>query len=158
MVRLVGFTALWVLLAGFSTKHGVISVVAVVGATSASYVLWVQRSRTVSWSRLPALLFYFGLNSLRGGFDVARRSFTPAMPLDPGLIDYECSLRTQTGQVLFIWMIGLMPGTASVDWKERGVVVVHVIDRGRNDLGSLRQLELKIGAVLEPQGPGSVVV
>ena len=64
----------------------------------------------------------------------------------------------QTGQVLFIWMIGLMPGTASVDWKERGVVVVHVIDRGRNDLGSLRQLELKIGAVLEPQGPGSVVV
>jgi multicomponent Na+:H+ antiporter subunit E len=148
-LRLLLFGALWTVLAG-DWSHPQIAIVTVAGAVAASLLLWPHRGRRLRWRAVPSLAGYFLWQSLMGGIDVARRVLSPSLPVSPDVIEYDSRIESRGGQVLFVWMIGLMPGTAGVGWQEDGRVRVHVIDRHRYDEGSLRTLESKLRAVLPP--------
>jgi multicomponent Na+:H+ antiporter subunit E len=145
--RLVLFGALWSVLAGADWSHPAMAVATVAAATAASLVLWRPAARRLQWGAVPALLLFFLWNSVKGGIDVARRVFSPSLPIRPEVIDYHCTIDHEGGRVLFVWMIGLMPGTAGVGWGERGRVPVHVIDRGMYNADDLRCLENRLLAV-----------
>jgi multicomponent Na+:H+ antiporter subunit E len=156
LARSFGFSLLWILLSGASTRNLPLAAIAIVSATVASLRLWPARPRRVRWSRLPGLLAFFLWNALKGGVDVAWRALSPRLPLAPDLLEYTCRLHSENGRVWFTWMIGLMPGTASVQWRDGGRVVVHVIDWARYDHASLQRLEWKMAALLgDPLADGS---
>lgn len=146
--RLALFALLWVILSAANWKSPAFALLTIVAASGTSLFLWPATKRDIRWSRIPALAVYFVRGSFVGGLDVARRAFSPGMPLQPEFISYETTLANEAGQVLFTWMIGLMPGTVCVDWENDRHLTVHVIDRSMYNRNDLRELESRIGAVL----------
>lgn len=156
LVRLTGFALLWVLLSAASAKNLPLAAITIVSATVASFQLWPAHPHRVRWSRLPGLLAFFLWNALQGGLDVARRALSPRLRVAPDLLEYKCRLQSESGRVWFTWMIGLMPGTASVQWHDGGCIVVHVIDQTRYDHASLQRLEQRLAALLgDPSAEGA---
>lgn len=145
--RLVLFGALWLLLAGPRGETPAVAALAIIGATITSLFLWPSVRLHLRWTRLPALAGYFAIHSVRGGIDVARRVFSPALPTRPDLLPYETTLSREAARVLFVWMIGLMPGTASVNLESGNRLTVHVIDTTAHPADNLRALERRIAAV-----------
>lgn len=92
---------------------------------------------------------FFG-RSLSGGIDVARRALSPSLPVAPGFITYETRLDTNAGRVIFTWMIGMMPGSSSVNLDSRNRITVHVIDPAVSGRENLAILEEKLAAVINP--------
>jgi multicomponent Na+:H+ antiporter subunit E len=148
-VRLLLFGALWTVLAG-DWSHPVMAIVTVSGSVAASLFLWPRLGGHLRWRGVPSLTGYFLWQALMGGIDVARRVLSPSLPVSPDVIEYDSRIESRGGQVLFVWMIGLMPGTASVGWHDDGRVIVHVIDQHRYEQGSLRKLESRLRAVFPP--------
>ena len=95
---------------------------------------------------LPRLTFYFLRLSLLGGWDVARRAFTPSLPVQPALVRFELELEAGFPLVLFTWLVSLTPGTASVTIEGR-VLVVHALDVRLAVEEKLRELELQVAAL-----------
>jgi multicomponent Na+:H+ antiporter subunit E len=147
--RLLLFLVLWLVLSG-GTAHGpVLAVLAVLAATAFSLSLWspgALRLRLLGF--LPLALYFLGA-SVQGGVDIARRALSPSMPLEPALLQFESKLSSEAGVVLLVWMISLMPGTASVGLEHGRHLTVHVIDRARYGEESLRQLEHKVSRFIE---------
>jgi multicomponent Na+:H+ antiporter subunit E len=144
--RLAWLALLWIILSGAEFRSPAVAALTVIAATIASVSLWTTRAGSVRWARVPALVLYFARASLVGGIDVARRAFSPTLPLDPGLIRHSTTLGTEDGLVCFVWMVSLMPGTASVG-LDGNRLTVHVIDRRMYGEDALRQLERRIAAV-----------
>lgn len=148
MSRLVFFSLLWLVLSSASWATPFFAILSVVAAVTASLYLWPATKRRIRWLQVPALAVYFLRESFRGGLDVARRAFSPSMPLQPEFIAFETTLDSEAARVLFTWMIGLMPGTASINLEDDRRLTVHVIDRSMYNRSDLRELESRIGAVL----------
>lgn len=76
--------------------------------------------------QLLAFLGYFVRGSLRGGVDVARRAFSPSMPIDPCTVRRPVRVGSGQPRTLLVSAISLMPGTltADVDGEE---LVVHLL-------------------------------
>jgi len=148
--RLILFSCLWLLLAGAQWKSPAVALLAISGGAFASLSLWPDGWPRIHWKRVPALAFYFFGRSLAGGIDVARRAFSPSLPVAPGFITYETRLGTNAGRVIFTWMIGLMPGSSSVDLDSRNRITVHVIDPALSGREDLAILEDKLAAVIDP--------
>jgi len=80
---------------------------------------------------LPGLLRflpYFGLQSLRGGLDVARRAYSIERPLDPGMLRYPLALPPGPARIFFLNTISLLPGTLSGDLLG-DELHIHLLDR-----------------------------
>jgi multicomponent Na+:H+ antiporter subunit E len=152
IARLALFALLWILLSAAYATSPLFIFLAVVTATVTSLLLWPTAPPAIRWLRLPVLALYFLRKSISGGVDVARRAFSPSMPLQPDFITYEATLGSEAARVLFTWMIGLMPGSASVNLEQDTRITIHVIDRTAYDKEGIRELESRIAAVLEPAG------
>lgn len=143
------FGALWLLLAGPRWETPFVAALAIIGATLTSLFLGPSDRVYLRWTRLPALAGYFAIHSVQGGIDVARRVFSPALPTRPDLLSYETTLSGQAARVLFVWMIGLMPGTACVGLESGNRLTVHVIDKTTYRARDLQALERRIAAVFQ---------
>lgn len=97
---------------------------------------------------------YFLIQSVLGGFDVARRAFSPKLPLSPCWKDYPLRLRGAPARTLYINAISLLPGTLSAELKA-DAVVVHALNP--EALDELPTLEARVGGLfgqtLEEPGP-----
>ena len=62
---------------------------------------------------------YFLRESLRGGWDVARRALSPALPMSPALVRFLLRLPPGSARWLFCNTISLLPGTAVVAIRAR---------------------------------------
>ncbi|MFN2309022.1 MAG: Na+/H+ antiporter subunit E [Gammaproteobacteria bacterium] len=105
------------------------------------------------WRALPGFLVWFVRESLRGGIDVARRALHPRLPLAPGFIDHRWRLARTPARVLMTNLVSLLPGTLSVEYRDRGLRV-HVIDRQLPVAAELDDLEARIARLLEPVPDG----
>ena len=98
----------------------------------------------------PAGLAYFAMfflrESLRSGFDVARRALHPEMPLAPALLDYHFRLPPGPARLFMVNVVSLLPGTLSADLSESGLVV-HVLDRSLPMHDQLQVLERYVAAL-----------
>jgi multicomponent Na+:H+ antiporter subunit E len=141
LLRFLLFLLLWVVLSGGVWRDPEVAAIGIAAATVASLVLWPRHALTLRWRGLPGLLAHFFGASIQGGIDVAFRALAPSMPLRPELIRVECRLTPGAGLVLFVWMISLMPGTASVGLDDDGVITVHLVDSQTYGEDTLRRLE-----------------
>jgi multicomponent Na+:H+ antiporter subunit E len=91
-------------------------------------------------SALPRFLPYFLRQSVLGGIDVAGRALNPGLPLSPGLVEYRLSLHRPTSRVFFVWVVSLLPGTASVSLVG-DIVQVHFLDSGQPQMERLLVIE-----------------
>lgn len=146
--RLFLFCIIWLVLTEGSVSDPVIALLGICAATAASVLLWPRPALRVRWRGFPGFISYFLVASVRGGFDIARRAFSPAMPVQPAFLSYESSLSGEAGRVLFVWTISLMPGTASVKLERGRELTVHVVDRKRYNAADLRRLEERVAGLI----------
>lgn len=146
LARGVFFTALWALLSQNTWHDWPLIAGIIVLATASSFALWpVAAWRWHPWALLR-FAPYFLWDSVAGGIDVARRAFSPTLPLDPALAEFPLRLRSEPARVFFAWTVSLLPGTASVRLHRTGLRV-HVLDRQLPLEEKLRELERRIGAI-----------
>lgn len=97
----------------------------------------------VSLAGLARFIVFFLRESVRGGFDVARRTLAPRLRIQPGFKNYRTRLNEPLARVLLINCISLLPGTlaARLDGDQ---VELHLLDAGEDPAPDLIRLEQAI--------------
>ncbi|MFO7576367.1 MAG: Na+/H+ antiporter subunit E [Pelovirga sp.] len=143
LLRLAGGVLLWWILTGGGPSTWLIG-----GLTIALVLVLPAPPLHSSWRlSLPGLVRfipYFLLQSLRGGLDVARRAFSPRLPLHPALLEYPLSLPPGSARIFLLNSVSLLPGTLSADLQD-DCLLVHVLDQQLDP--QLEQLEEHVAAL-----------
>ncbi len=128
LLRFAIFAAGWLVLAGGYQITDIWFVILFLVATTVISIYTVPPGQWVI-SPLGVVRFapYFLITALRGGWDVARRVFFRTVPIDPDFITIEHDPDPRKTLVL-VWIISLLPGTASCGITEESIVV-HVLDK-----------------------------
>lgn len=90
-------------------------VVATLAATWVSMRLLPPDAGRVRLGVLVTLLPRFLWQSLVAGIDVARRAFSPRLPLEPGFVDYPVGLPRGSARNAFELISSLLPGSVPTD-------------------------------------------
>ena len=146
--------AWWVMVEGRPGSWGVGLPTVLAAAVIAALVFPPPRR----WPRPLALLRFagfFAVQSLRGGWDVARRALSPAMPMAPGFAEVRTSLPEGAARVLLADVISLLPGTLSVDLRG-DLIELHGLDVGPGLAAEVRDLERRVAALYGLPWPGGV--
>jgi multicomponent Na+:H+ antiporter subunit E len=82
----------------------------------------------------PAALLYtliyiivFLYELIKSNLDVARRVITPALPINPGIVEVKTRLSSKMGRMILANSITLTPGTLTIDMVE-DTLYIHWID------------------------------
>jgi multicomponent Na+:H+ antiporter subunit E len=102
---------------------------------------WDIRLRAV-----PACIIFFLVQTFLAGLDVAGRVFHPRLPLETGRISYIPRLSRQSAKIFFVWIVSLLPGTASISFEENRVLI-HVLDTEQAHLEKLRAIEKRVASL-----------
>ena len=149
------FTIVWLLLTEGNWSALPIGIPAVLAAA------WVA-VRTRSASRpgisLPGLMRFMPLflwESLRGGFDVARRTLSPELRIQPGFTCFRTGLGDDNARVFLTNCICLLPGSLAAD-LQGDRIDIHLLDAAQQPEAELHRLEKAVGRlfVTAPDHPG----
>jgi len=102
-------------------------VLATAAATWASLKLMPPAAGRVRMGALLMLLPRFLWQSLVAGIDVARRAFSPRLPLQPGFVDYAPGLPRGSARNAFEAISSLLPGSVPTGETE-DVIEYHALD------------------------------
>lgn len=148
--RLAVFAALWLFLTG---GEAVLLTLAVAPAAGWLSLRLLPATRPLRLWALLAMAPGFVGRSLLGGLDVARRALDPRLPLDPGWIEVEVDL-PDGGRVALGGELSLMPGTLAAG-SDRGLLLVHVLDRTQDVEGAVRSEAARLGRVAGASARGA---
>lgn len=143
LVRGAILTVLWWILAEGSLRGWVVAGVSIVAALLASLALLPPRQWRLRPLGAARFIPFFVWQSFRGGVDVAHRALRPRLPIQPGFLHYPLRLPPGPGRTFFVAVLGLFPGTLSVELRDRQVRV-HTLDQGLSPEATLRLLEDRI--------------
>lgn len=101
-----------------------------------------------SWPAFFRFVPFFIIHSLRGGMDVGRRAFHPALPISPELIEYSTSLPNGIPRVFFSNIVNLLPGTLSAGF-DGDLLQIHVLDRGGRHFDEISAIESRIARIFK---------
>ena len=140
IVRLLGFTAGWVILTEGSLSGWPVALLAICGAVVVS--LRLDPGGLSSWSFGGVIRFvpFFVSQSLAGGFDVARRALDPRATLSPAMVEYPLRLPEGGARRFFAAATGLLPGTLTAQMTADHLRV-HVLDQTLDVIATLKRLE-----------------
>ena len=144
------FFGLWVVLLP-SAKPGdlAVGVLATMCATYASRKLLPPQAGRVRLGVLLMLLPRFAWLSLLAGVDVARRVFSPGMPLATGFVDYRTGFPRGHARNNFATITSLMPGTVpSGDGPD--TIEFHCLDTGQPVAAQMAAEERLLARALVP--------
>jgi multicomponent Na+:H+ antiporter subunit E len=163
LVRGIGYFVLWMVMAGGASADIAPGIAAAVLATWISLVL-LPPDPGLANIRLLAVLrlaLRFIWTSVVAGLDIARRAFSPSLPLKPGYRNYPVGLPPGTSRNLFTSVTSLMPGTLPAGTDEAGRLIYHCLDVEQPVLLELAREEAQLVAALgvvaggtEPTVPG----
>ncbi|RQD73168.1 Na+/H+ antiporter subunit E [Desulfonatronospira sp. MSAO_Bac3] len=142
--RLVLFGVVWWGLAGGSLQDWPLGLFFVLAAAVSS--MFLVPGQNLRLPGLPGFIPFFLHLSLLGGLDVTSRAFRPSMPLKTGIIMHRVQLEHPTARVLFVWVVSLLPGTASVQLVDQSLRI-HVLDAAQPHQDRLKDLEKRIQAL-----------
>lgn len=146
VLRLAFFAATWLLLSEGVLSSWPLAVPALLLATLLSLALAPPSGKyRISLASLPGLIWVFGVLTLRGSIDVARRALARRPRVNPGELEYRTRLQAGLPRIVFIYLLGLLPGTLCMEIED-GRLIIHVIDRDAGAGEELRRLEHAIGA------------
>ena len=138
LLSVVLLTAIWLLLTyPFSVPELVAGLVAAIVIsllpTGAADVLREVRVSPRAIAAAVAYLFVFLVALVRANLDVAFRVLRPSLPIAPGIVRIQTSLRTPLARTLLANSITLTPGTITVDARD-DVFYVHWISVAEEDI------------------------
>ncbi len=157
LVRGIAYFVVWMIMAGGQLADVAPGIVVAVLATWVSLALLpldpgFAEVRPLAVLRL-ALRFVWG--SIVAGLDIARRAFSPSLPLKPGYLNYPVGLPPGTSRNLFTSVTSLMPGTLPSGTDESGRLIYHCLDVEQPVLQELRQEEAQFVAALGAAAGGA---
>jgi multicomponent Na+:H+ antiporter subunit E len=155
IVRLVVFAALWVIIVEADPTYVAYGLIAVPVAAGAS-LAWLPPDRTApgptgrnAARRLLStvgLLGWLGVQSVRGGVDVARRSLARPVRVDP--LEVVVPVRLTGGaKAVALAVLGLMPGTIVAEVREEHAVV-HTLSPDLDAEGTWHELQRRVERVV----------
>jgi multicomponent Na+:H+ antiporter subunit E len=128
--RAVLYLLLWIVLMGVDPVDVVVGAITAALAAWVSLTLWPPESLRLRPLAVLGLLPHFLWQSVIAGVDVARRAFSPRMPLTPGFITYRPRFAPGPARNTFTAYTSLLPGTVPCG-DEDGAVVYHCLDVGQ---------------------------
>jgi multicomponent Na+:H+ antiporter subunit E len=162
LVRGAGYFLLWMIMAGGQPANIAPGLGAAVLATWVSLALLPPDPALANIRPLAVLRLAvrFVWTSVVAGLDIARRAFSPSLPLKLGYLHYPVGLPPGTSRNLFMSVTSLMPGTLPAGTDESGRLIYHCLDVEQPVLQELGQEEAQLVAALgaAPDGverPGS---
>lgn len=141
-------TALWVVLSRNAGWY--IGIPAVALATAVALLLDTRPWTIRPWL-LPRCGLFFIRASLIGGWDVARRTLSPAAPMTPGWVLYPLRTRDPGVRLALSAIVGLLPGTLS-SGIEGEQMHVHLLDRQGDWRPMVERLEYELHALSGQSG------
>ncbi len=100
---------------------------------------------------LPWLLWEIALSNLH----VAYLVLHPRMPVEPNLVEFETSLRSESAQVLLAQSITLTPGTVTVDVSD-GRFMVHCLSAKSRQGMEEGSIQRKVAGIFRESAPERV--
>lgn len=128
---------LWLMLSGKLEAKFLI-----VGLAAAGIIAWIclkslwildeKRERTyslldISLWRFARYWLWLFVEIVKASLDVARLVVQPKLPIDPQVIEFQCSFKNPIAVTMLINSIILTPGTVTLDVKEGNLFVVHAL-------------------------------
>ncbi|MCW5835665.1 MAG: Na+/H+ antiporter subunit E [Labilithrix sp.] len=98
------------------------------------------------------LAWHFLAGSIRGGWDVALLALSRRVPVAPAVVSYTTSLAPGPEQRLFTTLINLMPGSLTVEARDRELRVHVLVDDGGLE-AELRALERRVVSAVWTDAP-----
>jgi multicomponent Na+:H+ antiporter subunit E len=153
LARAAALFALWiVLIRSVQPADLVVGVLTVAVATWASLRLLPPDAGRVKLGALATRLPRFLWQSVRAGIDVARRAFSPRLPLAPGFLTYRTGFPRGHARSTFATITSLVPGTAPTDDDGEGILY-HCLDTTQPVLEDLATEERVYAPALIPGRP-----
>jgi multicomponent Na+:H+ antiporter subunit E len=146
LLRCFLFAGLWWVLTEGRIDGWWLGAIAIVIATWTSAVLMPPSTHRLRLSQMPGFLWFFLKNSIRGGFQVAMMALRGRAALQPDVLELQLRLPAGGPRVLLTNVIGLMPGTLSVELAEDRLRV-HVLDERLPIEAEVAELEARIRAL-----------
>jgi multicomponent Na+:H+ antiporter subunit E len=152
-VRAALYFGVWLVVDG-SAKPGnlVVGALAAAGATWLSLRLLPLGTGQVRWLALLGLLPRFLWQSLRAGIDVARRAFSPRLPLQTGFVDYPTQWPRGSARSAFELISSLLPGSVPTHETE-AAIEYHCLDTTQAVIEQLQAEERAYAGALRPGRP-----
>lgn len=147
LARGAAYLALWIVLIGFDPLDLAVGVFAAAAATWASLRLLAPGTHPVRLVALPGLALRFVRQSVIAGVDVARRAFSPRLPLCPGFVTYPTGYPRGPARNAFASLSSLLPGTVPVRDDEQGLLY-HCLDVDQPVAAELAAEEAAVSRVL----------
>lgn len=98
------------------------------------------RPWTLRLQHAPAFLLFFLYNSLRGGWDVARRTLRRSAPVAPVWARHELQSADPGVHLALSAIVGLLPGTLASHFDETHLHI-HLLDGNTNWQETVQRLE-----------------
>ena len=102
--------------------------------------------RSLNIIGLLQFIYFFIIESFRGGVDVSRRVLAAKPRVNPVFYDYHMQLQRSYAQQLFISSISLLPGTLCADIDENRLRI-HTLDRHMETAEGIKRLESLVGKI-----------
>jgi len=152
LLRFAIFAGGWIVLSGGEPLSDIWFVILCLAATTIISIYTVPPGQ---WALRPLGVIrffpYFLITALRGGWDVARRVFFRNVPTDPDFI--TIGRDSDPGRTLIlVWVISLLPGTASSIITEKSIVV-HVLDKNLPVTEEILELQNRINKIFVEVNP-----
>jgi multicomponent Na+:H+ antiporter subunit E len=149
-LRFLGYLAIWLVMVGTGLGDVLVGLAAAGLATWCSLVLLPPRRGPggVRPLLLARLFLWFVWGSVLAGLDIARRAFSPALPLAPGWLVYSSRLPRDVPRNLFTSIASLMPGSLCTGTDDSGALIVHCLDVEQPVASQLADQEARLAAAL----------
>ncbi len=142
LVRAAMLALIWWVLTG-STDGWIFGGGAVLVVASLSLRLTPPAVFTPRLRHIPGFLAFFLLQSLRAGTDVALRTITPRLPLQPAILNVPLTLPAGAPTWLLMMVVSLLPGTLSTSLND-GTLELHCLDNGMDVIDAVGEVQRHI--------------
>jgi multicomponent Na+:H+ antiporter subunit E len=151
LIRVVFFSIFWALLVRWQQSSLGVGIVFITIASLLSLYLAQGIQQKNQWLRSPlnllSFLQYFIVQSLLGGWTIAKLALTAKPNLAPGFITYYTNLANESQVLTFMQVLSLLPGTVSA--KQNGpVITIHVMNMNEFDHAEIDDCQLRISKLL----------
>jgi multicomponent Na+:H+ antiporter subunit E len=151
LVRGIAYLVVWMITAGGQLADVAPGIGAAVLATWASLRLMPPDPGNARVRPLASLRLFvrFVWASVVAGLDIARRAFSPSLPLKLGYVVYPVGLPPSAARNLLMSVTSLMPGTLPAGTDDSGGLIYHCLDV---DQPVVRQLEQEEALLVQALG------
>jgi multicomponent Na+:H+ antiporter subunit E len=151
LVRGLAYFVIWMIMVGGGLANVLPGIGAALLAAWASLRLMPPDPGNAHMRPLASLRLFvrFVWGSVVAGVDIARRAFSPSLPLKLGYVVYPVGLPPSAARNLFMSVTSLMPGTLPAGTDDSGGLIYHCLDV---DQPVVRQLEQEEALLVEALG------